>query len=192
MKRFFVAALVAVVAFPLHAAERYVIDTQGAHAFIQFKISHLGFSWLWGRFNEFEGEYVWDPENPENSSVEVTISTASVDSNHERRDDHLRNEDFLTVEEYPQATFKSTGFRHVEGESYVLTGDLSLLGTTRSVDIDVTHINTGPDRWGGHRSGFEGRTTFALADFGIDYELGEEAREVEIILSVEGIRRDSD
>lgn len=190
MKQFIAAAVIAAVAVPLHAADRYKIDTQGAHAFIQFKIAHMGFSWLWGRFNEFEGEFVFDQENPENSSVEVTIDTASVDSNHERRDDHLRNEDFLDVEQYPRATFKSTAFRHVEGDKYLLTGDLTLLETTRPIDIDVTHINTGPDAWGGHRSGFEGRTSFALADFGIDYELGEAAREVEIILSVEGIRQD--
>lgn len=192
MHRFLLAAVIAAVAVPLHAADRYKIDTQGAHAFIQFKIAHLGFSWLWGRFNDFEGEFVFDPENPENSSVEVTIDTASVDSNHQRRDDHLRNEDFLTVEEYPQATFKSTAFRHVEGDNYVLSGDLTLLDTTRSIDIDVTHLNTGPDAWGGYRSGFEGSTKLALADFGIDYDLDEASREVEIILSLEGIRQDSE
>lgn len=170
--------------------EIYQIDTRGAHAFIQFKISHLGFSWLYGRFNDFDGEFRFDPENPENSSVEVTIQTASVDSNHERRDNHLRNEDFLTVEEFPEAHFRSTAFRHIEGDRYEMTGDFTLLGHTRELTMDVEHVGAGTDPWGGYRRGFTGRTSFALADFGIDYDLGPEARVVEIILDVEGIKQD--
>ncbi len=169
--------------------ERYVIDTRGAHAFIQFRIPHLGFSWLYGRFNEFEGQFSFDPADPSNSSVEVSIQTASIDSNHERRDNHLRNEDFLTVEEYPQAQFRSTAFRHVEGERFKLVGDLTLLGQTREVEIDVEHFGAGEDPWGGFRRGFSGRTALTLADFGIDYDLGPDSRVVEIILDIEGIRQ---
>jgi len=169
--------------------ERYVIDTRGAHAFIQFRIPHLGFSWLYGRFNEFEGQFSFDPADPSNSSVEVSIQTASIDSNHERRDNHLRNEDFLTVEEFPQAKFRSTAFSHVEGEQFKLVGDLTLLGQTREVEIDVEHFGAGEDPWGGFRRGFSGRTALALADFGIDYDLGPDSRVVEIILDIEGIRQ---
>lgn len=170
--------------------ERYTIDTRGAHAFVQFKISHLGFSWLYGRFNEFEGEFHFDPENPANSSVEVTIQTASVDSNHERRDNHLRNEDFLTVEDHPEAHFRSTAFRHIEGERYEMTGDFTLLGHTRELTMEVEHVGAGTDPWGGYRRGFTGRTSFALADFGIDYDLGPDSEVVHIILDVEGIKQD--
>jgi polyisoprenoid-binding protein YceI len=171
------------------SAEHYLIDTRGAHAFIQFRISHLGFSWLYGRFNEFEGHFTFDPDNPANSSVEVTIQTASIDSNHERRDNHLRNEDFLTVEEFPEAHFRSTAFRHLEGERFEMIGDLTLLGHTREINIEVEHVAAGTDPWGGYRRGFSGTTKFALADFGIDYDLGPEAEVVEIILDVEGIRQ---
>ncbi len=174
----------------LKSAERYLIDTRGAHAFVQFRIPHLGYSWLYGRFNEFEGEFTFDPDNPSNSSVEVTIQTASVDSNHERRDNHLRNEDFLTVDEHPEAHFRSTSFNHVEGDTYKLIGDLTLLGHTREVEIDVEHIGAGEDPWGGYRRGFSGTTSLALADFGIDYELGPDAKIVEIILDIEGVRQD--
>lgn len=169
--------------------EHYTIDTRGAHAFIQFRISHLGFSWLYGRFNDFEGHFMFDPDEPSNSSVEVTIDTASIDSNHERRDNHLRNEDFLTVDEYPQAHFRSTGFEHVGGERYRMTGELTLLGHTRELTFDVDHVGAGEDPWGGYRRGFTGSTRFALADFGIDYDLGPESEVVEIILDVEGIRQ---
>jgi len=172
------------------SVERYLIDTRGAHAFVQFRIPHLGYSWLYGRFNEFEGEFTFDPENPSNSSVDVTIQTASVDSNHERRDNHLRNEDFLTVDEYPEAHFRSTSFSHIDGDNYKMTGDLTLLGQTREVEINVEHIGAGEDPWGGYRRGFSGKTSFALADFGIDYELGPDSEVVEIILDIEGIRQD--
>ena len=101
-------ALVLGAASPLQAAE-YVIDTEGAHAFIQFRIKHLGYSWLLGRFNEFEGRFSYNEDKPEAASVEVTISTASSDSNHAERDKHLRGTDFLVVERYPQARFVSTG-----------------------------------------------------------------------------------
>ncbi len=171
------------------SVEHYLIDTRGAHAFIQFKISHLGFSWLYGRFNDFEGEFTFDPADPANSSVEVTIQTGSVDSNHERRDNHLRNEDFLSVEDFPEAHFRSTSFRHIEGERYHMVGEFTLLGHTRTLEFEVEHVGAGTDPWGGYRRGFTGRTTFALADFGIDYDLGPEAEVIEIILDVEGIRQ---
>src|SRR5690554_1869997 len=85
----------------------YAFDTQGAHQFVTFKISHLGYSWLYGRFNDFDGEFTYDAANPENSSVSVTIDTSSIDSNHAERDKHLRSKDFLHVSEFPEATFKS-------------------------------------------------------------------------------------
>ncbi len=99
-------------------AEHYLIDTRGAHAFVQFRIPHLGYSWLYGRFNNFAGHFTFDPENPANSSVDVTVQTTSVDSNHERRDNHLRNEDFLNVAAFPEAHFRSTAFTPTGDDNY--------------------------------------------------------------------------
>lgn len=181
-------ALVLGAASPLQAAE-YVIDTEGAHAFIQFRIKHLGYSWLLGRFNQFEGRFSYDEDKPGAASVEVTISTASIDSNHAERDKHLRGADFLDVERYPQARFVSTGYSENADGSATLRGDLTLHGTTRPVTIEVEHVGHGPDPWGGYRRGFQGSTVLKLADFGIDYDLGPAAREVELFLSVEGIRQ---
>ena len=173
----------------LTQAADYVIDTQGAHAFVQFRISHLGFSWLLGRFNDFSGTFSYDEENPEASRVEVLIKTASIDSNHAERDRHLRNEDFLHVRRHPEARFVSTGYRVTGDDTAVLTGQLTLRGVTREIDIDVQHTGHGTDPWGGYRRGFEGTTTLTLADFGIPYDLGPAARQVEMYLSVEGIRQ---
>src|SRR5690625_634111 len=90
MRKLMIAALVALTSLSALGAEHYQIDTRHAHAFVQFRISHMGFSWLYGRFNDFDGQFVFDPESPENSSASVVIEAASVDTNNAARDDHLR------------------------------------------------------------------------------------------------------
>ena len=171
------------------AAERYVIDTKGAHAFVQFRIKHLGYSWLYGRFDDFSGSFTYDESAPNDSKVEVVVQTASLDSNHAERDKHLRGEDFLEVDKYPQAAFRSTSYKETGFNTAVLEGELTLKGVTRPIRIEVDRIGNGPDPWGGYRRGFEGSTRFALSDFGIDYNLGPASREVEMILSIEGVRQ---
>lgn len=167
----------------------YVIDTQGAHAFIQFKIQHLGYSWLYGRFNTFEGDLSFDPKKPEASKIQVTIDTASVDSNHAERDAHLRRDDFLDVEKFPTATFESTNVTLDADGGYTVKGNLNLHGVTKEIAIDAEMVGMGPDPWGGERVGFEGTTTFALKDFGIMKNLGPASQDVQMILSVEGIKK---
>jgi polyisoprenoid-binding protein YceI len=171
------------------APERYTIDTEGAHAFVQFRIKHLGYSWLYGRFNEFGGTFTYDQDDPGASQIQVDIKTASLDSNHAERDKHLRGSDFLDVTKYPTATFKSTSFKETGFNKGVLEGELTLKGVTKPIKIDVEKIGNGPDPWGGYRRGFEGRAEFALKDFGIDYNLGPASRTVEMMLTVEGIRQ---
>ena len=171
------------------AEEKYVIDTEKAHAFVQFRIKHLGYSWLYGRFNDFSGNFTYNEADPSTSSVEVVIKTASIDSNHAERDKHLRSDEFLDVGKYPEATFKSTSYKETGLNKATLTGDLTLHGVTKPVTIDVERIGNGPDPWGGYRRGFEGRTTIKLADFGITKDLGPASQELELMLSVEGIRQ---
>lgn len=179
--------LVLGAATPLHAAD-YIIDTKGAHAFIQFRIQHLGYSWLYGRFNDFDGRFSYDEKNPAAAKVEVNIRTASIDSNHAERDKHLRGKDFLDVGKFPAAKFVSTGFEEKGNGKAVLKGNLTLHGITKPVSIDVEHIGAGADPWGGQRRGFFGTTRLVLKDFGIDYDLGPASREVYLDLSVEGVK----
>ena len=170
-------------------AEKYVIDTEGSHAFIQFRIQHLGYSWLSGRFNTFSGNFEYDENNPDKASVQVEIDVASIDSNHAERDKHLRGDDFLDVKKFPKARFESTSFKDIGDGTAILKGNLTLHGVTKPVTIDVEHIGHGPDPWGGYRRGFEGTTRIALADYDINYNLGEKSKEVELTLSIEGIRQ---
>lgn len=170
-------------------AADYVIDTKGAHASIKFRVQHLGYSWLYGRFNEFDGKFSYDEAAPEKSSIEVNIKTNSVDSNHAERDKHLRGDDFLDVDKYPQAKFISTSYTPGENGKGTLKGNLTLHGITKPVEIAVQSIGEGKDPWGGYRAGFEGTTNFAMADFGILKDLGPKSKDVEMILSLEGVRQ---
>jgi polyisoprenoid-binding protein YceI len=194
MKKLILASAVSLaVAGGVQANEHsgtYAFDKKGAHQFVMFKISHLGYSWLYGRFNDFDGEFVYDAESPENSSVSVSLETGSVDSNHAERDKHLRSDDFLNVGEFPEATFSSTRIEmDGDGEADII-GDLTLNGVTKEITLDAEMLGHGEDPWGGYRMGFEAEFEFNLDDFGISYEkLGEASRSVEMIISVEGIRQ---
>lgn len=170
-------------------ADDYVIDKKGAHAFIQFKISHLGYSWLYGRFNDFEGTFSYDEKDTSTSKVAVTIKTSSVDTNHAKRDKHLRSEDFLEVDKYPEAKFVSSSYEQSADGKGVLKGELTLHGVSKAITIDVRHIGGGKDPWGGYRHGFEGKTRLALKDFNIKKSLGPASAELEMTLSVEGVRQ---
>jgi len=169
-------------------AEDYVIDTKGGHAFVQFRIQHLGYSWLYGRFNDFSGTFSYDEKDPAASKVEVVIKTASVDSNHAERDKHVRADDILNVAKYPEARFKSVTYKPTGPGKATLTGELTLHGVTKPITIDVTEIGHGKDPWFGYRRGFEGTTRLKLKDYDIQRDLGPASGEVELTLSVEGVR----
>ncbi|MEM5551472.1 YceI family protein [Pseudoalteromonas neustonica] len=192
MKKLLLSAAVAATLFgasTAHAAD-YVIDTQGAHAFVNFKIKHLGYSWLHGRFNTFNGGFNYDSANPNASQIMVNIETKSIDSNHAERDKHLRGKDFLNVDKFPQASFKSTSIVFdAKGDEAKVTGDFTLHGVTKSITFEIDKIGEGKDPWGGYRVGFEGETSLKLADFGIDYNLGPASTHVDIGLFIEGIRK---
>lgn len=171
------------------SAADYVIDQEGQHAFVNFKISHLGYSWLYGTFKDFDGTFSYDAEQPEASAVNVNLRTASLDSNHAERDKHLRSADFLNTSKHPTATFASTKVVSTGEGTADIVGDLTLNGVTQEVVIAANFIGEGDDPWGGYRAGFEGTTTLQLADFGIKANLGPASESVELILSVEGVRK---
>lgn len=171
-------------------ADDYTIDTKGAHASINFSIKHLGYSVLTGRFDKFDGAFSYDPAKPEASSINVTIDTTSVNSNHAERDKHLRSKDFLNVEKFPTSTFVSKKFAvGPDKTSFVITGDLTLNGVTKSITINANKVGEGKDPWGGYRAGFEGSTELKLKDFNINFALGPASETVKLNLNVEGLKK---
>lgn len=171
-------------------AEQYDFDIKGQHAFIQFKIKHLGYSWLLGSFRKFDGSFTFDERKPANNSVSVQIDMSSLDSNHAERDKHLRSADFFDVAHYPSASFNSTSYEPTGKQRGILHGTFTLHGVSKEIAIDIQQIGTGPDPWGGYRRGFEGHTTLHLSDYKMKKSgmLGAVAENVEIFLSIEGVR----
>ena len=162
----------------------YIIDKEGQHASVIFRADHLGFSYITGRFNDFDGRFSYDPANPAISKVSVTINVDSLDTNHAERDKHLRSDKFFDVALYPTITFEGTGYSSGSGGDK-LNGNLTVHGITKAVVIDVNHVGAGKDPWGGYRSGFEGEIILRAADFGLPDWVGN----IKIELNVEGIRQ---
>ena len=172
----------------VNAAE-YKVDVEGAHAFIDFKIKHLGYSWLLGRFNSFDGDFSYDAKTPNDAKIALEIDVKSIDSNHAERDKHLRGKDFLDVKSFPKASFVSKSITFSDDKNAVVTGDFTLKGVTKTITFDVEKIGEGKDPWGGYRAGFSGTTTLKLADYNVTYNLGPASTHVEIGLHIEGIRK---
>lgn len=170
------------------SAADYKIDKQGQHAFVQFRIQHLGYSWLYGTFRDFDGSFTFDEADPSKDKVNVTINTNSVDTNHAERDKHLRSAEFLNVAKFAQATFVSTGVKK-DGDDLDITGNLTLNGVTKPVTLEAKKLGEGKDPWGGYRAGFEAETKIALKDFNIKTDLGPASQDVQLMISVEGIRQ---
>lgn len=191
-KTAFASAIAAVALVPLSQAQAadYQIDTEGQHAFVQFKISHLGFSYILGSFEAFEGQFAYDPDDLEASSAEIEVQVDSLTSNHAERDRHILSDDFLNASAFPTATFTSTGFESTGDNEGVLSGDLTLHGETQEVEMPVTLLGEGEDPWGNYRAGFEGSTTLTLSDYGIDMsDFPESMHELELYVTFEGIRQ---
>lgn len=170
-------------------AADYVIDTKDDHAFINFKISHLGFSWMYGTFKNFEGTFSFDQDNIAASKVNIKLKTDSLDTNNTARDKHIRNSDFLHVSKFPEAAFTSTKITNIDGKKFDVVGNLTIHGVTKEVVVNSAFINEGKDPWGNYRAGFEGTTTIQMSDYGIKNILGEASENIELIISFEGIRQ---
>lgn len=179
------AAAIALSATAVRAAE-YRIDP--AHSFVQFKISHLGYSWMIGAFDKVSGSFTFDPSaGPAGQKISVEIDTASIDTGHAERDKHLRSPGFLNVEKFPKATFVGAAYEG-DAQGGTMKGDLTLMGVTKPVAIEVKKVGEGSDPWGGYRAGFEGSTTLKRSEFGAGRSLGPASESMDLFLFVEGIR----
>ncbi len=140
-------------------------DIDPVHSHIGFVARHLMVSKVRGNFGKFEGQIV-TAEDPLQSSATATIDTASFDTGNEQRNNDIKAENFLDVANHPQMTYRSTGIRK-EGDDYLVTGDLTIRGVTRPVELAVEVNGFGPDPYGGTRAGFSASGEINRNDYGI-------------------------
>lgn len=170
------------------AADNYVVDP--SHTSVIFGISHLGFSYTYGRFSKVAGKYTLDEANPAGSSFEMTLETASVDTGDAKRDEHLRKADFFNATEFPLITFKSTEVsaeKNDKGETvYQVKGDLAMHGVTRPVTLPLRLLKVGPGMDGKKRSGFLCETRLLRSEFGMTNMVPHIGDDVAVTISFEG------
>jgi polyisoprenoid-binding protein YceI len=187
-RRLLGAVVVAVlcVAAPAWSADDYVVD--GMHSGVNFKISHLGLSWIHGRFNDFSGTFTIDPADAGKSSFGMTIKAESIDTNNQKRDDHLRSPDFFNAKQFPAITFKSTAVKATKG-GYQVTGDLTLHGVTRSITFDLVGGKPAEFPKGVQRTGYSTELVLKRSEFGVDKFAEMLSDEVHVAISFEGTKK---
>jgi polyisoprenoid-binding protein YceI len=173
-------------------AAEFSIDP--AHSNVGFTVRHI-VSHVKGQFNEFSGNFSYDPKTPEKSSVEAVIQTKSINTNVDKRDAHLRSPDFFDVEKFPTMTFKSTSVKSTGPGKLEITGMLTLHGVSKPVILSVEGGDVAKDPWGGTRTGFTASTTINRKDFGMVWNqkldnggllVGDD---VQIGLEIEGVQK---
>ena len=145
----------------------YVLDP--AHTRVGFVARHAMVTKVRGQFNEFEGTAVVDGTDLTRSTVQLTIQAASIDTRNEQRDGHLRSNDFLAMEEYPQITFVSTAVEQTGPTGFEVTGDLTIKGVTNPVTIPFEFEGAATDPFGNQRVGFEGSVVINRKDYGVTW-----------------------
>ena len=145
----------------------YTIDT--AHSRVGFVARHAMVTKVRGAFDEWEGSFHIDGENPENSSGKVTIQAKSINTRNSQRDDHLRSNDFLSMDEHAEITFVSTGIKQTGDEEFVVSGDLTIRGVTKAVEVEFEYTGTATDPFGNERLGLEGKVVINRKDFGVSW-----------------------
>lgn len=170
---------------------RYEIDPE--HAVIAFMVEHIGFARVLGSFTGIEGSYLFDEASGELSNVSVTVSTASVASHHEERDEHLRSDDFLDSDRFPIMIFTAGTARRINDREFEITGQLNLLGITQPLTLNARWNKSGdyPIGRNAYAMGVSARGVLKRSDFGMDYavENGWVGDEVEIIIEIEAQRQ---
>ena len=182
--------LAALAASPATAApERYEIDPE--HTVVSFLVGHVGYASVLGVFLEFEGGFTYDRETRELSDVEITVDTASVNTFHEARDEHVRAGDFLDVEAHPAMTFTAEGGEPESETRGAVPGELTMLGVTRPLTLDVTlnKAEAYPFGHGRFALGLSLRGTLDRSDWGMTYAVdnGLVADEVELVIETEAL-----
>ena len=166
VSRFALVVLALTATTVARAAEKYDIDA--AHSHIGFTVKHMAVSSVRGDFKDYTAELMVDEDDVQNSSLLLRIAAASVDTDNQRRDDHLRSADFFEVETYPEIVFQSKKIAR-QGDGFQVTGDLTIKDVTREITFDLEINGPIKDPWGNHRVGAEGALVIDRQDYGVKF-----------------------
>jgi polyisoprenoid-binding protein YceI len=192
-RRSFVSAAALLLLLPVLASaevEKYKIDP--AHTDVGFTVRHF-VSKVPGHFAKFEGEVLLDPKDPSTMKITGKIDAASIDTNNEKRDNHLRSGDFFDAANHPEITFVSKKVAKA-GDKWTVTGDLTIRGVTKEVPLEVEILGFMPDPWGNQRAGFEAHGKVNRLDFGVSWNKKLDqggmmlSDDVELVLRVEAVK----
>ena len=172
--------------FSASAADTFKLDS--VHSFVLFSVQHLAIANTYGRFNDIAGTVVFDKDDPSNSSVELSVKVESLDTHNSIRDRSVKSPDFFDAKQFPTMTFKSTKVEG-SGDTLKVTGDLTIHGVTKPLTVDFKKGGEGKGVFGEMRGGGETHFTIRRSDFGMNFQQGAIGDEVNIILSLEGIKK---
>ena len=174
---------------PLFSQTKWTVDA--SHSKIGFIVTHLVISEVEGSFNSYDGTLVASKDDFTNAEINFSVDVNSIDTDNEMRDNHLKGEDFFNAQKYPKMTFKSTSFKKVSGNIYVLEGDLTIRDVTKKVKFDVVYGGTVKDPYGNTKSGFKAKATINRFDYNLKWNALTEAgsavvsEDVDIIIKLE-------
>lgn len=168
-------------------AQEYAVDA--VHSSIIFRIKHLDVSWAYGRFNDISGKFNLSDQPDAKNVIDISVKVGSVDTANEARDKHLKAADFFNVEKFPTAKFKSTKIESKGKGEFEVTGDLTLMGQTKSITFTATKTGEGKHPMGGEIQGFETTVTFKRSDFGMKGYIPMIGDEVTLRISMEGAKK---
>jgi polyisoprenoid-binding protein YceI len=194
MKPFFRAAFALVVMVATVPAVQAQTDPapaptftlDNAHTSLIFGVSHMGFSYTWGRFNTVAGRFSFDKSSPAAGQFQFEIDAASVDTNSKERDEHLRNPDFFDTVQFPKITFVGKSITVTE-KGFDLLGEMTMHGVAKEVTIPMQFMGEGESQMGYHM-GFTSQFFLKRSDFGMTYGLPAVGDEISIMFSFEGMR----
>jgi len=170
MKKYFGVVIIFVLSLLVNAAfgqaQKYSIDK--SHSEIGFEVSHMVIADVQGEFQDYEVNFMFDPNNPSNSLVETRVKIASIDTDEQKRDDHLRSGDFFDAENHPEIVFTSKKIEK-KGDAYIAHGDLSIRGVTKEVSLPFEVKGPIKDPWGNNRIGVNGEMTINRHDYGVSW-----------------------
>jgi polyisoprenoid-binding protein YceI len=177
---------VAACSFSSGQAADYKVDA--SHTSVVFAVSHMGLSYTYGRFNQVSGEFAFDSGDPTKGRFALDIDPASIDTNDQKRDQHLRSADFFNVRQFPVIQFRSSGLRQVE-DGLELTGDFTMHGVTKQITVPLRVLGEGKGPVGDERIGFLSQFSLKRSDFGMANMIGPIGDDISVLMSFEGIRQ---